>query len=440
MTIDQGIKLEKEIPIIVEETAFSGVRKIAQKVAADLKNVTDITPDVLFGLQTNKDFAILFATLGQSPLLDELIQNKKFDPASINGKREVYQIQFLEGALPQAEKLLVICGSDKRGTIYGMFALSEYIGVTPLHYWGDAAPLKKENLYIGNDFETISKEPSVKYRGFFINDEWPCFGNWTFGKFGGFTAQMYDHVFELLLRFKGNYIWPAMWTSSFALDGPGNLNEELANEYGVVVGASHHEPCLRASEEWDIYRGPTSRYGEVWNYYVNKEGLNNFWEDGLKRSGKYENIAMLGMRGERDSEILGKDATVKDNVDLLKDVIANQRRLMKEFAPNTPQMLALYKEVEEYFYGSEEYEGLKDWDGLDDVILMLCDDNFGLVRSMPEKGLGEKNGGCITISITMEARFPMNGCPPHRMNGHGNRWGKPTSMGSGTCGSSTLVI
>jgi len=247
---------------------------------------------------------------------------------------------------------------------------------------------------INADISVVSKEPSIKYRGFFINDEWPCFGNWSFNHYGGFTAEMYDHVFELLLRLKGNYMWPAMWTSSFPLDGPGHLNEELADIYGIVMGASHHEPCLRASEEWDIYRGLDTEYGNNWCYYTNKEGLNKYWEDAIKRSGKYEKITMLGMRGERDSEILGKDATLKDNIDLLKDVITNQRTLLKKYGnPKNPEMLAIYKEVEEYFYGDENTEGLKDWDGLDDVICMFCEDNFGFVRTLPTEDLGNRQYG-----------------------------------------------
>jgi len=185
-----------------------------------------------------------------------------------------------------------------------------------------------------------------------------------------------------------------MWTSSFPVDGPGQLNEELADIYGVVMGKSHHEPMLRASEEWNIYNGPDSEYGEDWCYFTNKEGLNKYWEDGVKRSGKFEKITMLGMRGERDSQILGSDATLKDNIDLLKDVIINQRAILNAYGnPDNPQMLAIYKEVEAYFYGDEQTEGLKDWGGLDDVICMFCEDNFGFVRTLPNEELGDRRYG-----------------------------------------------
>ena len=131
--------------------------------------------------------------------------------------------------------------------------------------------------------------------------------------FGGFNAGMYDCVFELLLRLKGNYLWPAMWTSSFHLDGPGEKNAELADIYGIIMGTSHHEPCSRASEEWDLVKSDKSLYGTAWDYTINKEGLLEYWKDGLLRSNLYENIITVGMRGERDSEMQG-NKTLSENI------------------------------------------------------------------------------------------------------------------------------
>ena len=181
-------------------------------------------------------------------------------------------------------------------------------------------------MTIEQDIEVLSKEPSVKYRGFFINDEWPCFGTWATARYGDVNAQCYEVIFEFLLRMKGNYLWPAMWRSSFPLDGPGSANEELADLYGVVMGYSHHEPCLRASEEWDKVRGEGSVYGNAWNYETNEQGLLRYWEDALKRSGRYENIITIGMRGERDSTML-EDATLAKNIALLKNIIKNPWQL-----------------------------------------------------------------------------------------------------------------
>lgn len=197
---------------------------------------------------------------------------------------------------------------------------------------------------------------------------------------------------------------------SFPLDGPGSANEELADMYGVVMGYSHHEPCLRASEEWDKVRGEGTRYGNEWNFYTNEEGLTNYWEDSLKRSGKYENIITIGMRGERDSSMLGDDATVEENVNLLKDIIKKQRALIKkhvnEDVTKVPQMLALYKEVEAYFYGDEKIAGLKDWEELDDVICMLCEDNFGHMRTLPTEAIRGHKGG-----FGMYYHFDYHGSP-----------------------------
>lgn len=383
--------------LLIEQEAFSGVKKVAQKLQGDILEVTDQLPVIYERLEQVNEYLVLAGTYGKSPLIEKLEQEGKLDLSQVKGKREVYQIAIVEQPFEQVKQALVICGSDKRGTIYGLFQISEWMGVSPWIYWADVKPSKQEEVVISLGQPYTSKEPSVKYRGFFINDEWPSFGTWTFKQFGGFTAEMYDKVFELLLRLKGNYLWPAMWSSSFSLDGPGLKSAELADEYGVIMGQSHHEPCLRASEEWDIYKGKDTGYGLEWNYYTNKEGLINYWRDGLKRSGKYESVITIGMRGERDSSMLGEDATLKENIDLLKDIITEQRKLIGEYVHSdldqVPQMLALYKEVEAYFYGDDQTEGLKDWDELEGVILMLCEDNFGNMRTLPEASKKDRKGG-----------------------------------------------
>lgn len=390
----------KAIPFVVEQSAYEGVKRIFGKVAKDVEKVSGVLPqvsEVVNAKDIQAEEIVFAATVGNSALLDELDAAGKIDKSAVEGKWEVFSLQLVEAPFPGVKKALVIFGSDKRGTIYGMFRLSEYIGVSPMCYWGDAEPEKQDKLMLTEDIVMVSKEPSVKFRGFFINDEWPCFGNWTFSHFNGFTAEMYDYVFEFLLRMKGNYLWPAMWSSSFPLDGPGCLNEELADIYGVVIGFSHHEPCLRASEEWDKVRGVDTVYGNEWNYYTNAEGLAKYWEDGLARSGKYEHLITIGMRGERDSSMLGPDATLKDNIDLLKDIIKKQRELIGKHVnadvDSVPQLLALYKEVEAYFYGDEQTEGLKNWDELENVIFMLCEDNFGYMRTLPTEEMRKHKGG-----------------------------------------------
>lgn len=383
------------VPLLVEDSAFEGVKRTAGKVAEDIRKVTGHKPQILSGGQARQTPVVLCATVGKSPMLEELEQEGLADLSQVRGKREVYLIRKIRGSRLCQGEMLLICGSDKRGTIYGMFALSEYIGVSPLCFWGDVDPALNPDQEIGDDIQTLSREPSVRYRGFFINDEWPCFGNWTCDHFGGFNADAYEHVFELLLRLKGNYLWPAMWSASFPIDGPGSTNEELADIYGVVMGYSHHEPCLRASEEWDKVRGPETPYGNEWNFYTNEQGLLRYWEEALKRSGKYENLITIGMRGERDTSMLGEQSTVEENVNLLKDIIRKQRALIAEnvHRQEVPQLLALYKEVEAYFYGDENVQGLKDWEELDGVICMLCEDNFGQMRTLPAPQVRDRKGG-----------------------------------------------
>ena len=387
---------------VVEQEAYNGVKRVAKKVAEDMYLVSDMLPGILEKVSFAFGNAVLFATVGKSEMLHVLQERKLLSVDEVEGKWETYGIRLLTRDdiwdIPECERienLLVIYGSDKRGTIYGMFHLSELMGVSPLVYWGDARCDKKMKLKLDASVEMVSKEPSVRYRGFFINDEWPCFGKWAFHHFGGFNAKMYDKVFELLLRLKGNYLWPAMWSASFALDGPDEENMRLADEYGIVMGNSHHEPCLRAGEEWDIYRGEESIYGNEWNYNTNKEGLLKYWEDGLKRSGKYESMITVGMRGERDSVLQGPKS-LAENIEVLKDIIRNQKQMVEEIV-NTkehkaPMLLAIYKEVEKYFYGNSEVAGLKEWDELKDVILMFCDDNFGHMRYLPKKGENHPGG------------------------------------------------
>jgi len=367
------------LPFVVEETAHAGVVRVAKKVIADVEKVTGLTPALL--REATDAPHILCATLGCSPRADALIAEGKLSQAeAIRGKWECYAICKVDGSL-------VILGSDKRGTEFGMFELSRYIGVSPLTYWGDVEPCHQDNVVLGDDLCTVSKEPSVKYRGLFINDEWPCFGSWCMEHFGGVNAQMYDHVFELLLRLKANYMWPAMWKSVFAEEGPGALNEELADEYGIVVGNSHHEPCLRAGEEFQHSIHAGGEFGTDWNFVRNRDGITRFWAEGLQRSGKYEHLITIGMRGEADSAMLGEDSGLRANIEYLKDVITTQEQLIQQYAgpksKDQPRLLALYKEVEPFFYGNETVQGLKDWDGLRNTVCMLCEDNHGFMRSLP---------------------------------------------------------
>ena len=258
---------ERQVFFIVPQESGSGVRRIAEKVSADVTHTSGAQPVLCSSVRRAaavQDEAVKMAdNAGRTGAVSGMqavvavtdggelaAQLAARSPGlkAVSGKRESYAFFLLDyplgaeegpreaaqdcgtGSPAAIETALVIYGSDKLGTIYGLFHLSELLGVTPYVYWGDADPVSYECITLATEPGTecaggrkkqvrvenfCSKEPSVKYRGFFINDEWPCFGNWTFSHFGGFTAQMYDHVFEYLLRLKGNYLWPAMWTSSF---------------------------------------------------------------------------------------------------------------------------------------------------------------------------------------------------------------------------------
>lgn len=390
--------------ICLEQSAFPGVIKVTEKVAHDVELVSGKKPQILVEKEipetlesSGEDWTIIAATKGKSSFLKKLEEAGSAELKELEQKRECYAWIFPEIKNRTKSNLLVIAGSDKRGTIYGLFHLSEMLGVSPFVDWCGLMPPKQEKIELREDMACISKEPSVRYRGFFINDEWPAFGNWCNHNFGGFNAKAYDHVFELLLRLKGNYLWPAMWSARFADDGPGLLNAELADEYGIIMGMSHHEPCLRQGEEYKYLRGKNSVYGDAWNFRTNREGITKFWEDGLKRSGKFENVITVGMRGEADTAIMGKNATLEDNIQLLRDVLKTQKKLIQEHVnpdlTRVPRMIALYKEVEEFFYGDEKTKGLMGAEELEDVILMLCDDNYGNLRTLPTEEMRKHAGG-----------------------------------------------
>ena len=405
----EKIKSE-QISFIYDEDALSGVLKIADKVINDIKLIFDIDPTKkIYNANSLPSFPIIFGTMDKSPLIDLLDENKIISLSDLRDKNESYIFNVVKSPLENVDTAIIIIGSDKRGTIYGLFHLSEILGVSPFVDWLDVLPKKLESFTFNNTHNLTSKPPSIKYRGFFINDEWPAFGNWTMKNFGGFNAKMYSHVFELLLRLHGNYLWPAMWSSRFSSDGPGLESAVLADELGVVMGMSHHEPCLRHGEDYKYFRGKDSVYGDAWNFITNKDGITKFWEDGLIRCGKFENVITVGMRGEADSAIMG-DATLEDNINLLKSVLETQNMLIKKFVDRdlmkVPRMLALYKEVEPYFYGDETTKGLMGSPLLEGVTLMLCDDNFGNLRTLPTEEMKGHNGG-----YGMYYHFDYHGAP-----------------------------
>lgn len=389
------ISKNKGLYFVIPEECGTGVKKVAGKVAKDVEETLSFCPEICETAVPAKQ-AVIAVTAGSGKLAETLC-SKISKLGQVEGKRESYAFIVAENPVEGIESALVIYGSDKLGIIYGLFHLSELLGVTAMVDWGDCQYVKQDSFILKEEDSFVSKEPSVKYRGFFINDEWPCCGNWATSHFGSFNAKMYDHIFEYLLRMKGNYLWPAMWAENFMLDGPDLEAMKLADEYGIYIGMSHHEPCMRSGAEYSKVRGPKSPYGDAWSYVTNKEGILRFWEDGVKRSIGHNVFPTVGMRGENDSKMLGEDSLISDNVRLLKEIITKQREMIHEHletdGKKVPQLFAVYKEVEDYYFGGGSEEGLRGFKELEDVTLLLCEDNWGNMRALPEAFERNHKGG-----------------------------------------------
>lgn len=368
---DTGVALvtpsSQSFAIWCDEKEHAGVLTAISNLQTDFGRVTDVIPSL-----TNKgrqDVRVIVGSYDKSPLIRQLIKAGKLDAKELKNKNEKFIITTLHAPLEGLEgEILLIAGSDKRGTIYGIYELSRQIGVSPWYWWADVPVARHDAIYIKKGIYTDG-EPAVKYRGIFINDEWPCMGNWTTQKFGGFNSKMYVHVYELLLRLKANFLWPAMWNSAFYADDP--LNSSLADEMGIIIGTSHHEPMARNHQEYARNR---KDYG-AWNYQTNKKGIDRFFREGIQRMKGKEEVVTIAMRGDGDAP-MGADT----DTHLLENIVKEQRKIITEItgkpAYKTPQLWALYSEVLEYYD-----QGMKI---PDDVIILLCDDNWGNVRRLPE--------------------------------------------------------
>ncbi len=351
------------------------VQKVVSLFQNDIEMVTGKKPETSTEFPSKANDVIIIGSIKGSKLIQQLIQIEKINVDSIKNKWEAYQIQIVKNPFKGIERALVIIGSDKRGTAYGVFEMSKEIGVSPWYWWADVPVKKKKEMYVSkNIFEHA--RPLVKYRGIFINDEAPAFSGWTKEKFGGVNHHVYEKVFELLLRLKANYLWPAMWGNAFNDDD--TLNPILANKYGIVMGTSHHEPMLRAQQEW-------KRYGKgAWNYATNKNELDSFWKKGIENMDHHESIVTIGMRGDGDMPMTQGTA-----IGLLENIVANQRKIIEEVtvkpASETPQDWALYKEVQDYYDKGMRVP--------DDVTLLFSDDNWGNLRRLPKLNAKPRSGG-----------------------------------------------
>jgi hypothetical protein len=353
--------------IYVDENDFTLVKKSAELLQQDIEMVTGKKLQLVNKFPSSS-IAIIIGSLQKSSGISKLLKQKKINAKNISGKWEAYQLQSLPNAL-------VIAGNDRRGTAYGVFEFSKQIGVSPWYWWADVPVKKKKEIFVNSNV-FITDAPKVKYRGIFINDEAPAFSGWTKEKFGGVNHLVYEKVFELILRLKGNYLWPAMWGNAFNDDD--TLNPILADEYGIVMGTSHHEPMLRAQQEW-------KRYGKgKWDYDSNEVVLKDFWGKGIENMGSHESIVTVGMRGDGDKPMTEGTATA-----LLERIVTDQRKILEEVtkkpASKTPQLWALYKEVQDYYDKGMRVP--------DDITLLLCDDNWGNIRKLPKLNEKPRKGG-----------------------------------------------
>ncbi|HKE96192.1 MAG TPA: glycosyl hydrolase 115 family protein [Povalibacter sp.] len=353
----------------------AGVIRAAGDVQADIERVTGTRPPLATGDRPVGKVLIVAGTVGKSRVIDDLVARGKIDVRDVSGKWETFLVDVVERPFEGVERAVVIAGSDKRGTIYGLYDLSTQMGVSPWYWWADVPTTHRDAVYVKPGRRVVG-EPVVKYRGIFLNDEAPALTGWAKEKFGGFNHEFYGHVFELILRLRGNYLWPAMWGSAFIDDDP--RNAPLADEYGIVMGTSHHEPLMRAHDEW-------RRYGQgPWDYSKNAEVLQQFWRSSVERVRDYENIMSIGMRGDGDQAM-----SEETNVALLEKIVADQREILRDVKgrdpAQVPQLWALYKEVQGYYERGMRVP--------DDVTLLWCDDNWGNIRRLPTPAERGRAGG-----------------------------------------------
>ncbi|MBT5426358.1 MAG: hypothetical protein HOK84_09195 [Bacteroidetes bacterium] len=372
------------VNILVDDKDSKTVLLSAGLLADDIERVSGHKPSIVANRSEAKPYCIIMGSIENSRIIKKLIASRKIDVKEIKGEWESCLTEIVDNPLPDVKKALVIAGSDRRGTAYGVFELSKQIGVSPWYYFADMPP-KKKNEIVVRDGRYVLKSPSVQYRGIFINDEMWGLRPWAMNTHApdegkGIGPSTYRKIFELLLRLKANILWPAMHQQTI----PFNYYEEnklVADEYGIIMGSSHIEPMLRnniGGAEWD-----TEYPGEPWDYVNNKEHIYTYWEDRIKANGKYENIYTIGKRGKDDEA--GSDITVP----VLEEIFTDQRSILKKWVnrdlTKVPQVLIPYTEVLGLYN-----QGLK---VPDDVIICWPDDNFGNIRQLPNEKEQQRSGG-----------------------------------------------
>ena len=383
------IENKQPVSILIADSELKGVRIAAENLQADFERVCGATAALNTAASAKK--CVIVGSLN-SPYIQKMVKAGKLNAADLKGKVEKYVMTVVADPVDGVEEALVIAGSDMRGTIYGIYELSEQLGVSPWYDWMDVPVVPQSNVAIAKGTYTAG-EPAVRYRGLFLNDEAPCLTTWvknTFGTdYGG--HEFYGRVFELILRLRGNFMWPAMWGWSFYADDP--LNSQTASDMGVIMGTSHHEPMARNHQEWARHR---KEYGE-WDYVTNQPVIDQFFREGVQRSKDNEDLITIGMRGDGDTAMGAKEghddefvANDAATIKLLEKIVANQRKIIaKETgrpAKERQQVWALYKEVQRYYDMGMKVP--------DDAIILFSDDNWGDIRRLPSaKELATHKGG-----------------------------------------------
>ena len=363
----------RAIPLVVSTGEDKAVLRAADDLRGDLGLVGGTPATTLGAMPARAPVAVIAGTLGHSPLVDGLVRAGKVDVRGLAGQWEGFVEQVVERPAPGINRALVIVGADRRGTVYGLYDISAKIGVSPWSYWADVPAQRHDRLFLTAG--RIADHPVVKYRGIFLNDEDPALGGWAKARFGGLNHEFYGKLFTLMLRLKANTLWPAMWGKSLWDDDA--QSAPLAREMGIVLGTSHHEPMERSHVEWQRHgTGP-------WNYATNAARLLQFWREGIERRGQSEDLVTVGMRGDGDEPMTQGTAT-----DLLEHVVADQRAIVADVtrqpAERTPQVWALYKEVQDYYDKGMRVP--------DDVTLLFSDDNWGDLRRLPKPGAARAGG------------------------------------------------
>ncbi|KAF9450530.1 glycoside hydrolase family 115 protein [Macrolepiota fuliginosa MF-IS2] len=389
------VSQKRASPVFISPDDWPGVQRAAGDFVADVERVTGIRPTLTnLTLSSNSSsipknsLPVFVGTLGKSALIDSIVNSTGLDVSGVRGQWEAFVSKEVQNPVPGVDRGYVIVGADKRGTIYALYEHSEQFGVSPWYWWADVPTTKHAELFVTSD-GCAHGTPTVKYRGIFLNDEQPALQNWAMVKFTNgtgspqlnspFNHNFYTSLFELLLRMRANYLWPAMWGSAFGVDDP--LNQFFADRYGIVMGTSHQEPMMRSTPN------EFSLFGKgAWDYVNNKDNIYNFWLDGARRAQPFESVFTLGMRGFGDLPL-----SETTDISLLESVIDDQTAILNTAygssakAEEIPQIWTLYQEVEGYYD-----------DGMrvpDYVTLLWADDLLGNVRRYPVISERNRTGG-----------------------------------------------